>query len=162
MYDKIYNIWDKLWKLKSFVIIFIINLSIICAIATAYDKWGNFFTFLYPEEVYQKLEKEADKMNNSGIFKSETYQLDIIDYDSRSNKLVMKLSEGTHYINITINNNEMENQEIITERGRQPDKEYISSDILFLVLFSMILTSIEVIIIIIIFSLIFLIFRILD
>lgn len=154
MYNKIYGLFDKLLRFKVFIvavtILTIINLTILCIITTSLNKWGNFFAILYPEEVYKELEDEADRMIQSGVFKTEdeNFQLEQLDDDSKPGNSVFKLSEGNHFVRIIINNN----LETVIERNKQPYEENIFFDMCILIIFSIFFALAIITFIIIVFS----------
>lgn len=124
MYQKIKDIrnsvCDEHWFATG-IISFIISFIIICCSFTINNWWGDFF-YPYPEQEYQNLEDEAEKMILNHNFETD-YRFTINDYDSESNDFEMELHGDKATIEIEVENYGESNQSYEVKRHSETQKK---------------------------------------
>lgn len=109
--------WGKL-----FLAIWVIVICITCAKITIQKQWEEIFT--YPEEKYQELENEANRIIDNNDFKT-VYHCVINEYDNESNYLSFELSKDNAYLYAYVENYGTENQQKNLERMDRNNGRYI-------------------------------------
>lgn len=106
MYDKICDIWRKLWSFKgcfmSFLFFFFVIFLLWFAPKLVVDNGWERLTH-YPEDSYKNLEKEANYIIESKDFDTD-YNLHIQTYNNFTNYLCFDLSDDSATVTVEVEN----------------------------------------------------------
>lgn len=122
---------SHIFTVRNFFIVFIITLLVL-----AFADYDMFF--VYPEENYQFLEAEANRMISSNDFNTE-YELEL-KYNNQSNSIEFQLDGYSIYVRANVNNYGESNQDITIQR-KSTNISYLPHNILFLITVSIFITA---------------------